>query len=185
MALAKWKTLSQKELYKNPWWIYRRDTFMLPNGEVGEYFYVHTNGSSLVIPVLDDRRIVMVTQYRYLCDQESLEFPCGGVKAGGDYLSTAVRELAEEAGFQAGDLQQVGTFNPYNGVTNEMCRVYVARKLRKTEAQQDVTEEFEQLVVLPSEIDGKIRSGEIWDGMTIAAWAVAKPLLTIDYMVSA
>lgn len=177
MKLAKWRTLSQKELYKNPWWVYRQDTFQLPNGEVGDYFYVHTNGSSLIIPILDDGKIVMVTQYRYLCDEESLEFPCGGVKAGGDYLSTAVRELAEEAGFESADLQQVGKFNPYNGITNETCRVYVARKLRKAAAKPDLTEEFEQSYLLPTQIDEKIRTGEIWDGMTIAAWAIARPVV--------
>lgn len=177
MALAKWKKLSQKELYKNPWWIYRQDTFQLPNGEVGDYFYVHTNGSSLIIPIRDDGKIVMVTQYRYLCDEESLEFPCGGVKAGGDYLSTALRELAEEAGFDSADLKQVGTFNPYNGITNEMCRVYVARKLHNVPPQPDSTEEFEHVYLSPSQIDERIRSGEIWDGMTIAAWAIARPMI--------
>ncbi|MBM4160890.1 MAG: NUDIX hydrolase [Ignavibacteria bacterium] len=177
MALSKWKKLSEKELFKNPWWIYRHDTFELPNGEVGDYFYVHTNGSSLVIPVLDNGKIVMVTQYRYLCDEQSLEFPCGGVKAGGDYLSTAVRELAEEAGYRSRDLRQVGVFNPFNGVTNEMCRVYVARELQKVTPQPDVTEEFERSHLTPSEIDDGIRSGKIWDGMSIAAWAIAKPTL--------
>ncbi len=127
MSLSKWRTLSQKELFKNPWWIYRQDTFMLPNGDVSDYFYVHTNGSSIVIPVLDDGRIVMVRQYRYLCDEESLELPCGGVKAGSDFLLTAAAELEEETGYQASELLLAGRFNPFNGVTNEMCRVYVAR----------------------------------------------------------
>jgi ADP-ribose pyrophosphatase len=177
MSLSKWKKLSEKEIYKNPWWIYRQDTFMLPNGEVGDYFYVHTNGSSLVVPVLDDGRIVMVKQYRYLCDKESVEFPCGGVQAGGDFISTAVGELAEEAGYESGQLEQVGIFNPFNGVTNEMCRVYVARKLRRVAATPDVTEEFEHLELTPSEIDERIRLGEIWDGMSIAAWSIARPTL--------
>jgi ADP-ribose pyrophosphatase len=177
MALSKWKKLSQRELAKNPWWVYRQDTFMLPNGEVGDYFYVHTNGSSLVIPVLDDGMIVMVKQYRYLCDEESLEFPCGGVKAAGDFLSTAIHELAEEAGFASSDLQHVGQFNPFNGVTNEWCRVYIAKQLRNAEAQPDATEEFELQQLAPSEIDERIRSGEIWDGMSIAAWAIARTSL--------
>ncbi len=178
MPLSKWKKLSQRELGKNPWWVYRQDTFMLPNGEVGDYFYVHTNGSSLVIPVLDDGSVVMVRQYRYLCDEESLEFPCGGVKAAGDYLSTAVRELAEEAGFASSDLQHVGQFNPFNGVTNEWCRVYIAKQLQKVEAQPDATEEFELHQLTPSEIDARIQSGEIWDGMSIAAWAIARANVT-------
>lgn len=175
MPLSKWRKLTQRELFKNPWWVYRQDTFTLPNGEVGEYFYVHTNGSSIIIPVLDDGRIVMVKQYRYLCDEESLEFPCGGVKAGSDYWVTAARELEEEAGYHASEMIQVGQFNPFNGVTNEMCRVYVARGLMHVGLKPDPTEEFEHLDLKPEEVDQRIRSGEIWDGMTIAAWFIGRP----------
>ena len=174
MPLSKWRKLTQKELFKNPWWIYRQDTFSLPNGEVGDYFYVHTNGSSIIIPVLDDGRIVMVKQYRYLRDEESLEFPCGGVKAGSDYLTSAAQELEEESGYRATKLIEAGQFNPFNGVTNEMCRVYVARGLSHVGTKPDPTEEFEHFELTPAEIDARIHSGEIWDGMSIAAWFLGK-----------
>ncbi len=174
MPLSKWRKLSQKELFKNPWWVYRQDTFLLPSGEASEYFYVHTNGSSIIIPVLDDGRIVMVRQYRYLCDEESLEFPCGGVKAGSDHLSTATAELEEEAGYKAAELVQAGQFNPFNGITNEICRVYVARGLTQIGTKPEVTEEFEYLMLKPSEIDDRVGSGEIWDGMSIAAWSIGR-----------
>jgi ADP-ribose pyrophosphatase len=174
MPLSRWKTLKQKELFKNPWWVYRQDTFMLPNGEVSDYFYVHTNGSSIIVPLLDDGRILLVKQYRYLCDEMSLELPCGGVKAGSDYLKTAAAELEEETGYQASELTQVGKFNPFNGVTNEICRVYVARGLSHVGPRPDRTEEFEYDRLAPAEVDERIRSGEIWDGMSIAAWTIAR-----------
>lgn len=179
MPLSKWRKLSQKELFKNPWWVYRQDTFALPNGEVSDYFYVHTNGSSMIIPVLDDGRIVMVRQYRYLTDEESLEFPCGGVKAGSDYALTAAAELEEEAGYKAAELKNVGQFNPFNGITNEICRVYVARGLTQVGSKPEATEEFEHLLLNPSEIDERIRSGEIWDGMSIAAWFIGRQSITV------
>ena len=175
MPLSKWRKLTQKELFKNPWWVYRQDTFSLPNGEVGDYFYVHTNGSSIIIPVLDDGKLVMVKQYRYLRDEESLEFPCGGVKAGSNYLTSATQELEEEAGYTAAEMIQVGEFNPFNGVTNEMCRVYVARGLKHVGIKPDPTEEFEHFELTPAEVDQRILSGEIWDGMSIAAWFIGRP----------
>ena len=153
---------------------------MLPNGEVSDYFYVHTNGSSMIIPVLDDGRIVMVRQYRYLCDEESVEFPCGGVKAGSDYITTAAAELEEEGGYKAAELVQAGQFNPFNGITNEMCRVYVARGLTHVGTKPEETEEFEHLFLTPPEIDERIRSGEIWDGMTIAAWFIARQSISVE-----
>src|SRR3970040_390252 len=112
MALSKWKKLTGFELARNPWWTYRKDEFELPSGKKGDYHYVHTNGASLIVPVLNDGRVVLVNQYRYLCDRESLEFPCGGVKEGWTYDKTAVGELEEEAGYIARDWRLVGEFNP-------------------------------------------------------------------------
>jgi ADP-ribose pyrophosphatase len=134
-------------------------------------------GASLVIPVFPDGRLLLVRQYRYLSDRESLEFPCGGVKEGSGYLQTARAELAEEAALEALDLDQVGEFNPYNGVTNEMCRVFIARNLRPVESVPDATEEFERILMTPVEIEQRIDSGEIWDGMTLAAWTLVRKKL--------
>ncbi len=177
MALSRWKKKSERVVFRNPWWTYKQDETILPSGTTGEYHYVHTYGSSCVIPAFPDGRIVMVNQYRYLADRESLEFPCGGVKEGHTYDQTAVQELAEEAGFQASEWMVAGEFNPYNGVTDEICRVYIARALVRTHARPDDTEEFERLVLTPDEIDARIISGVIWDGMSIAAWSIARPHL--------
>jgi ADP-ribose pyrophosphatase len=174
MALRPWKKLTESIVFKNLWWTYRRDTFELPSGKPGEYHYVHTNGSSMVIPVLGDGTLVLVNQYRYLMGKESFEFPCGSVKEGSNHDETARHELVEETGYSAKGLSKVGEFNPYNGVTDEMCHVYIARELEFVGGTPDETEEFEIVRITPAEIDERIRTGVIWDGMTIAAWAIAR-----------
>ena len=174
MPLSKWKKLSSSDVLENAWWTYKRDQYQLPSGKSGEYHYVHTNGASLVVPVSSDGKMVLVNQYRYLCDRESLEFPCGGVKAGTTYDQTAVEELKEEGGYIARDWKTVGEFNPYNGVTDEICRVYVARNLTPVPARPDETEEFDIFLLSADELEARILSGVIWDGMTLAAWTIAK-----------
>ncbi|QXD16079.1 NUDIX hydrolase [Rhodocaloribacter litoris] len=174
--LKRWKRLGTEVLFRNPWWTYRRDRFEIPGGVAGEYHYVHTNGSSMVVPLLDDGRVVLVRQYRYLCDRESLEFAAGSVKDGHTYDETARLELAEETGFEAVHLEPVGSFNPYNGVTDEMCRVYVATGLRPAAgAVPDATEEFVLERLEPPEVDRLIGENVLWDGMTLAAWILARP----------
>ncbi len=174
MPLKRWKKLRPVLEISNPWWTYRHDEVLLPNGKAGEYHYVHVEGSSMIIPQGADGRLLLVNQYRYLCERESLEFPCGSVKKGSTWDETARTELAEETGFESGDLQFIGEFNPYNGVTDEMCRVYLARNLRPVTVPHDETEEFEQVALLPGEIKAAVRSGKIWDGMTIAGWCIAE-----------
>lgn len=172
--LKAWKKVHKLREINNNWWTYIVDQVELPNKKLGEYHYVHTNGSSMVIPVGEDGKILMVNQYRYLAEKESLEFPCGSVKTNSSYEETAIQELAEEAGVKAEIIEHVGTFNPYNGVTDEMCRVYIARKLKEHKIPHDETEEFEIQFLNKTEIDERIKSGEIWDGMSIAAWMIAK-----------
>ena len=174
MTLKSWKKLTESILFRNPWWTYKRDTFEMPSGKNGEYHYVHTNGSSMVVPILGDGKLILVNQYRYLVGKESIEFPCGSVKDGSSHDETARHELQEETGFSAKGLFPVGEFNPYNGVTNEMCQVYVARGLEYVGGTPDETEEFEIVRLAPAEVDERIRAGAIWDGMTIAAWSIAR-----------
>ncbi len=170
--LKRWKKLNETTLFKNNWWSYKKDEFELPDGTKGEYHYVSTNGASMILPIRDDGRIILVNQYRYLNEKESLEFPCGGVKDGQSYEETAKHELEEETGYTSYEIEFAGSFNPYNGVTNEICRIYVARGLTPVDAVPDRTEEFEKYALSSEEIDEKISAGEIWDGMTIAAWSL-------------
>src|SRR5262245_40233467 len=118
MTLRRWKRVHRQLEIKNPWWTYRKDIVRLPNGGEGEYHFVHVKGSSMIIPLLKDGNIIMVNQYRYLADRESLEFPCGSVKEDSTYEETARHELAEETGFQSEKMERVAEFNPYNGVTD-------------------------------------------------------------------
>jgi ADP-ribose pyrophosphatase len=131
----------------------------------------------MVIPVLPDGRLLLVNQYRVLVDRESIEFPCGSVKNGSSHEETAWHELAEETGYSAARLFQIGEFNPYNGVTDEMCRVYLARDLLYVGPNPDETEEFELIQLSPEELGKKIEEGAIWDGMTIAAWGIGRDLI--------
>ncbi len=92
-------------------------------------------------------------------------------------LLASIEELAEESGYSARTLLLAGEFNPYNGVTDEMCRVYIARDLVFVGGKPDETEEFELFPLFPDEIEARISNGTIWDGMSIAAWCVARSKL--------
>jgi len=174
MSLRGWKKLSGSVIAQNGWWTYRKDEYELPSGARGEYHYVHTNGASLIVPVKQDGKLLLVNQFRYLSGRESIEFPCGGVKEGSSHNETAWHELREETGYTSDRIALAGEFNPYNGVTDEICRVYIARDLVFVGASPDETEEFEPVPLAPGDLESRIASGEIWDGMTIAAWGIVR-----------
>lgn len=86
----------------------------------------------------------------------------------------ARQELREEAGVDAGVLTLMGRFNPFNGVTNELCNAFLARGLHPAEEEPDDTEEFEILHLREDEVHARIADGSLWDGMSLAAWMLYK-----------
>lgn len=166
--LTRWRRIATSIVHRNPWWSVRRDEARLPSGADATYYSVETPGSVMIIPIDAAGRFVCVRQYRFLNDRESIEFPGGGVRAGQDAPTAAAAELAEEAGL-AGTLEHIGTFNPFNGVTGELCDVFVARALTTVPADPDATEEFELVHLDAAQFDAAIADGSLWDGMTLAA----------------
>jgi len=171
-APPKWTRLSKETVFDGPYFRFSHDRYVLPDGGEGHYHYVDIAGSAMVVPRLDNGELVLVSQYRYLMQRPSLEFPAGGVKEGSDFGRTAAEELREEAGFQAAHLDTIGAFSPYNGASNEMCRVYLATGLEPAPRAPESTEEI-QVLSLPVEVvRSKISEGTIWDGMTIASFSL-------------
>jgi ADP-ribose pyrophosphatase len=169
-----WKTLLSEEVFSTPWMSIFHNQFEMADGKRGNYFFVHTNGSSLLIPVMDDGKILLVKQYRYLTDSVSLELPCGGIKDGQNDEDAARAELVEETGYDCKKLRRVGRFLPYNGLSDEFCTVFISKGLEEVGKRPDVTEEIEVVTMTPDEIDKLVARGKIVDGMTITGWMLAR-----------
>ena len=166
------KTISNKLIDKNPYWEYHIDEYALSNGKIYNYYFVNTPGSTFVIPKNDKNNYILTKQYRYLNKRFSIEFPGGGQKSDLSSLQNAINELSEETGYFPKNITKIGEFNPFNGVTNEICSVYLATDLELKQQNLDETEQIEIIELTDNQINQMISSGEIWDGMTLAAWAI-------------
>ena len=102
-----YKKISEETLHTNPWWTYKHDIYQTPTGKQGDYYYGVTPGNAMIIPILEDGRIILVLQERYLMGRQSTEFPCGGKKEGQSFQDTAKQELFEETGLTATSLRLV------------------------------------------------------------------------------
>ncbi|MCE1187682.1 MAG: NUDIX hydrolase [Ignavibacteria bacterium] len=169
-----WKKISGTVLARNDFWEYHLDNYTIGDMITGEYHFVHTPGSTMIIPYTGDSTFLMIRQYRYLNKKLSLEFPCGGVKPGLSRLENAIKELREESGFTAGEISYAAEFSPFTGAADEMCTVFFARGLSPAPLPPDVTEEFEVVYLSAAEIDAAVSSNEIWDGLSLAAWALVR-----------
>ena len=170
--IKKLRKISTAEKYSNPWWKYNIDRYEMPDGHEGDYHYVHSSGSTFIIPITDEGNFFLVKQFRYLNQKESLEFPGGGIKRGLTPAENAVEELREEAGLLSEKIIYLGSFNPFNGVTDEICNVYLAESVKSVGNSPEPSEEFDIVELTFSELINKIAKGEIWDGMTLTAWSL-------------
>lgn len=170
MSDAAWSRLSKETVFSCPYYVLSHDRYRLPDGAVADYHYVDIPGSTMIVPQLSDGRLVLVSQYRYLVGRDSLEFPAGGMKPGYEAAFNAAEELREEAGYHAGTWRKIGEFAPYNGVSNEMCHVFLATDLELVGAEPEATEFFEIKYVAPDDVRRAIEDGSLWDGMTIASF---------------
>jgi ADP-ribose pyrophosphatase len=171
------KKIKTEIVHKNPWWTYFRDKVVLPNGEESEYYYGESrwSGGAMIIPVLADGRIILTVQHRYPRDKHSIEFPCGGLEEKEQASVCAERELLEETGYRAAEMMKIGSFEGLNAVFKNTSHIFLATGLEKIqEIMNDPKENIEVMIRRIDEFEEMVERGEIWDGQTLAAWAMAK-----------
>lgn len=175
-----YKLISSEIIHEQSWAKYINDTFSYPSGKEGNYYYLETlgGGCSMVVPVLDDGRLILTIQYRYLRDRMSVEFPCGGLKEKESPSDAAKRELLEETGWRADDLMKIGSFDGLNGLAKDTAHVFLAKELTQVSTPQNSEEETTEVIYRRvDEFEDMIKRGEIWDGQTLATWAMSRDYL--------
>lgn len=147
----------------------RRDRVRLPDGaEATREFIVHP-GAVLVVPVLDDGRFVVERQFRYPLQRVFLEFPAGKIDPGETPEATALREMIEETGYEAGRLTPLAVLHPVVSYSTEAIHCFVADGLRHVGAQLDHGEFIEIVTPTLAQMLAALDRGEITDAKTVAA----------------
>ncbi len=132
-------------------------------------------GGAVVFPVTDDKKIVLVKQYRYAVDEWLLEGAAGKLEPGEDPAHCAERELKEETGYTASKIEKLGEVFSSPGFCDEKLYLYVATGLTKGEhAREEGEEGMEVFEYTMSELDELIRNDVITDAKTIAGFNLLK-----------
>jgi ADP-ribose pyrophosphatase len=151
------------------------DRVGLPNGAESVREVIRHRGAAVVLPLLDDGRVVLVRQYRYPVGESLLELPAGTLEPAEDPMDCAARELAEETGFRARALSPLGRFYSAPGYTDETLHAVLATGLERTAgADPDHDEFIETELVSPGDVLRRVASGEIRDAKTIATLMLAQ-----------
>lgn len=148
---------------------YYKDTVLLPNGNTAVWDFVGHNGAAAVVPVLEDGRLLIVTQYRNALDRFTLEIPAGGLNPGEPTIDAAARELQEETGYSCGSIEPLITIRTTVAFCNEKIDIYLARNLQKGQQYLDENEFVNVKAYELADLETMIYDGTIQDSKTIAA----------------
>jgi ADP-ribose pyrophosphatase len=174
------RLLSRKVLYTGRVIDLLVDQVEYPSGKAGVREVARHPGGAVTVPLLDDGRVLLVSQLRYPVGKRVTELPAGKLDRGEDPVSAARRELAEETGYSAASLEHLATVYTTPGFCDEELHIYLARGLsllpggaRREEGELTMTVEA---VPFAEAVSRAVR-GEYLDAKTIIGLLLAEKKL--------
>lgn len=155
------------------------DDVELPNGKTGKREIVKHPGAVAVIAITEDKKIILVEQYRKALERSIIEIPAGKIEPNEAPEVTALRELEEETGYTTKKLQYIQSFATSPGFADEIIHLYLAENIVKVEEKAELDEdEFVELMhVSLDEMESMITQKQIYDAKTAFAFLWVKNYL--------
>ncbi len=171
------KTISTREVYRNPWTSVREDIIERSDGQRGIYGVMDKDPACIVIPLettAEGEFLHLIEQFRYTVQGTYKEFPQGGwEQAEVDPLELAHGELREETGFRAASMIKLGKLWIAYGAMRQEHHVFLARGLTPGETDLDPEEhDLTQHRVSVAEFEEMLLDGRVMDNCTVAAWGL-------------
>jgi ADP-ribose diphosphatase len=164
---SKAKVLRSKTLYEGRVVRLKIDRVIEPGGVTVDREVVLHPGSVVVLPHLDDGRIVLVRQFRYAAGKSLWELVAGGLEPNETPLEAARRELQEETGYDARILRPLLSFYPTPGFVSERMHLVEASDLFRSQASPDADERIRVGRFTREHLFNMLRQRRIEDAKTL------------------
>lgn len=165
--------IDEKTVYDGSLLHVKYKTVELPSGLRAGREVVEHPGAVAMVPVLPDGDIMLIRQYRTPTQSVLYEIPAGTLEPGEPPELAANRELREEIGYKAGQLQKIGGIHVAPGYSTEYIHIYLATQLTHDPLAADIDE---MIVPYPVQMDtalALIQDGYISDAKTVSGLLLA------------
>jgi 8-oxo-dGTP pyrophosphatase MutT (NUDIX family) len=164
--------LSRREVYAGRLLHVFEDEVRLADGTVSRREVVEHPGAVAIVAVDEQRRVVLVRQWRHAVGGAIWEIPAGTREAGEEPPATALRELTEETGYSAERWRPLAEAGVSPGYSRELIWFFLATGLREGLTNTDHDERIDVMLAGPDDVESLVRSGAV-DCKTLAGLALA------------
>ncbi|KDR94140.1 ADP-ribose pyrophosphatase [Peptoclostridium litorale DSM 5388] len=171
------ETMSSEIVYNGKIVNLRIDTVELPKQRYSKREIVEHPGGVGIIALTEENEVIMVRQFRKPIEDCVLEIPAGKLDNGEDPKKCAIRELKEETGYEAENMEFLLDFYSSPGFTDEKIHIYFATGLKNGKAQPDENEYIEIEKYKIEDLVQMIKDNEIHDAKSIISILYVDKLL--------
>ncbi len=152
-------------VYKNPWFNVIKDD---------NWHYIvekNSNNGAVILILKDNKKFILVKNYRKAIDSIVTELPRGYGENGEDSLATAIRESFEETGYliPQQNLKKIGSINPNSAILSSCVDIYLANVTLSDLKKGHDNEVIEVIEIDKNKIMNTISDGLIKDAFSLSA----------------
>lgn len=172
--MGEFELIESKLIYKGNIISLYVDKIKSPMGQVMEREIVKHLDAVGVVAVTKHKEIVLVRQYRHPINNDLLEIPAGLLNDSENPADCAVRELKEETGYTARNIERLAVFYTSAGFTDERFHLYYTDDMEEGEPEREPGEEDLRVEIIPlRDAIEMVAEGVIEDAKTLTAVLMA------------
>lgn len=143
--MKKPERIESRIVYHEPYHTIRLDRLKMKDHRIHDYYVIEHKDAVAVVPITEDGDIILVEQYRHPIGCNVLDIPGGLIDIGESPSEAIKRELTEETGYRASEVEYLCRFNPDPSISAQEIKLYQANGLVKVGKAQP--ENVSQLIV--------------------------------------
>lgn len=174
-----WERSETELMLESPVFKINTDTLKHPdNKKTAKYHVIDSPDWVNVFALTEDRKLVVIEQFRFGSRQTTLEPPGGMVDEGESPADAGRRELLEETGFACKEMIYLGYLSPNPAILNNTVHYFFAKDaFHKQEQNLDPGEAIQPGLISLFHFDRLVKAGRIKHSLAVSGFQLLQKYL--------